>query len=104
MAYSVVQKTHEIGIRMALGADSAELLRMVLRRTVVLVVAGLAVGITIALGVTRFLASMLFTVHTLDWPTYAAVVAILLGVGPLAGYVPARRASRVDPMVALRYE
>jgi len=104
MAYSVVQKTHEIGIRMALGADSAELLRMVLRRTVVLVVAGLAVGITIALGVTRFLASMLFTVHTLDWPTYAAVVAILLGVGLLAGYVPARRASRVDPIVALRYE
>ena len=104
MAYSVVQKTHEIGIRMALGADPAELLRMVLRRTVVLVVAGLGAGIAIGLGVTRFLASMLFAVHPLDWPTYAAVVAILLGVGLLAGYVPARRASRVDPMVALRYE
>ena len=104
MAYSVVQKTHEIGIRMALGADPSDLLRMVLQRAVVLVGAGLGVGIAIGLGVTRFLASMLFAVHPLDWPTYAAVAAVLMGVGLLAGYVPARRASRVDPMVALRYE
>jgi len=104
MAYSVVQKTHEIGIRMALGADPADLLRMVLRRTIVLVVAGLGVGIVIGLGVTRLLAGMLFAVHPLDWPTYAGVAVVLLGVGLLAGYVPARRASRVDPIVALRYE
>jgi putative ABC transport system permease protein len=104
MAYSVVQKTHEIGIRMALGADPADLLRMVLRRTIVLVAAGLGLGIVIGMGVTRFLAGMLFAVHPLDWPTYAGVSVVLLGVGLLAGYVPARRASRVDPMVALRYE
>jgi len=104
MAYSVAQKTHEMGIRMALGADPSDLLRMVLQRAVVLVGAGLGVGIAIGLGVTRFLASMLFAVHPLDWPTYAAVAAVLMGVGLLAGYVPARRASRVDPMVALRYE
>jgi predicted permease len=104
MAYSVVQKTHEIGIRMALGADPADLLGMVLRRTFVLVNAGLGVGIVIGLAVTRLLAGMLFAVHPLDLPTYAGVAVVLLGVGLLAGYVPARRASKVDPMVALRYE
>jgi putative ABC transport system permease protein len=104
MAYSVVQKTHEIGIRMALGANPADLVRMVLRRAVVLVGAGLGAGIVMGLIVTRFLSSMLFDVRPLDAATFAGVAVVLLGVGLLAGYVPARRASRVDPMEALRYE
>jgi ABC-type antimicrobial peptide transport system permease subunit len=77
---------------------------MVLRRAVVLVGAGLGAGIVMGLIVTRFLSSMLFDVRPLDAATFAGVAVVLLGVGLLAGYVPARRASRVDPMEALRYE
>ncbi|HLK35093.1 MAG TPA: ABC transporter permease, partial [Terriglobales bacterium] len=104
MAYSVAQRTHEIGVRMALGADPADLLSMVLQRAVALVGVGLAAGIAAGLGVTRFLTGMLFAVRPLDWPTFAVVGAVLLGVGLLASYIPARRASKVDPMEALRYE
>lgn len=104
MAYSVVQKTHEIGVRMALGADPRDLLHMVLRRAIVLVGTGLGAGIVVGLGVTRFLANMLYGVHPLDAATFAGVAVVLLAVGLLASYIPARRAAKVDPMVALRYE
>jgi putative ABC transport system permease protein len=104
MAYSVVQKTHELGVRMALGADPRDVLRMVLRRAVVLVGVGVAAGIVVGLGVTRLLSGMLYGVHPLDVATFAGVAVVLLAVGLLAGYVPARRASKVDPIVALRYE
>ncbi|HKT70267.1 MAG TPA: hypothetical protein VJP83_12560, partial [Terriglobales bacterium] len=79
-------------------------LHMVLRRAIVLVGTGLGAGIVVGLGVTRFLANMLYGVHPLDAATFAGVAVVLMAVGLLASYVPALRASKVDPMVALRYE
>jgi putative ABC transport system permease protein len=104
LAFSVTQRTHEFGIRMALGAESADVLRIVLRRTVVLAGAGIALGTAGALAVTRVLAKFLFEVKPTDPATFLAVAALLAGVAVLAGLIPARRATRVDPMVALRYE
>jgi putative ABC transport system permease protein len=104
LAYAVTQRTHEIGIRMALGAESADVLRMVLRRTLILAGAGIALGALGALAVTRVLAKFLFEVKPTDPATFIAVAALLAGVALLAGAIPARRAASVDPMVALRYE
>ncbi|HXO20335.1 MAG TPA: ABC transporter permease [Thermoanaerobaculia bacterium] len=104
MAYTVVQRTHEIGIRMALGAGRVRVLRLVVRDGAALALAGLALGTAGALAVTRFLSSLLFAVSTRDPLTFAAVPAILGGVALLASYLPARRATRVDPLVALRHE
>ena len=104
ISYSVSCRTNEIGIRMALGASSGRILWAVLRETLVLTVAGLAVGLPCALAASRLLGHMLFGVSAHDPATLVAVAFALAAVAALAGYVPARRAMRVDPLVALRYE
>jgi putative ABC transport system permease protein len=104
IAYSVAQRTREIGIRMALGAQKIDMLTMVLRQSLTIVAIGIATGLAGALGVTRLMRALLFGVTANDVTTYAVVV-LLLGVAALlASYLPARRAMAVDPMVALRYE
>ncbi len=104
LAYSVTERTQEIGIRMALGAERGDVLRMVLRRTLVLAGLGVVIGAVAALGVTRVLAKFLFEVKPSDPATFLAVAVLLSGVALGAGWIPARRATRVDPMVALRHE
>ena len=104
ISYSVSRRTNEIGIRVALGASSGSILHMVLRETLVLTFAGMALGIPCALAASRLLSHMLFNVSASDPATLAVVTVGLAGVAALAGYIPARRAMRVDPMVALRYE
>jgi predicted permease len=103
-AYSVTQRTREIGIRVALGAQNGDIFRSVMSRSAVLVSIGVAIGIAGAFAVTRVLKTLLFEVTPTDLPTYAGVSALLFFVALLASYVPARRATAVDPMVALRYE
>ena len=104
IAYSVTQRTREIGIRMALGAQKAQMLRMVLRQSLILVLIGIGIGFLAALGVTRVMATLLYGVGVNDFSTYAVVVCLLGAAALLASYIPARRAMKVDPMVALRYE
>jgi ABC-type antimicrobial peptide transport system permease subunit len=104
LSYEVSRRTREMGIRVALGAQPASVLKLVLRQGIVLALVGAAVGIGVALGVTRYLASMLFDVHPNDPLTIIAVAGLLALVALAACYIPARRAMRVDPMVALRYE
>ena len=104
IAYSVAQRTREIGIRMALGAQRADMLSMVLRQSLSVVVIGLGLGLVAAFAATRLLASLLYGVGANDLFTYAAVVFLLGAAAFLASYIPARRAMKVDPMVALRYE
>jgi len=100
----VVRRTNEIGIRMALGAERRLILTLVMREVVLLVIAGAAIGIPLAIAATRLVASALFGVSPTDPATFAMATVIMLAVAAAAGYLPARRASRVDPMVALRYE
>ena len=104
MAYAVQQRTLEFGIRLALGADGGSLRNMVLRQAMLLAAAGIAIGLAAAYGLTRFMASMLFGVKPGDPWVFAAVAALLAAVAMLASYLPARRAVRIDPIVALRYE
>jgi putative ABC transport system permease protein len=104
ISYSVSRRTSEIGIRVALGASRHTILRMILRETLLLTFAGLAVGLPSALAASHLLGHMLFNVSANDPATLAAVAFVLAAVAALAGYIPARRAMRVDPMVALRYE
>jgi putative ABC transport system permease protein len=104
MVYVVAQRTREIGIRMALGAQRADMLRMVLRQSLSVVVVGLVIGLAAAFATTRLLASLLYGVGANDLATYASVIFLLGGSAFLASYIPARRAMKVDPMVALRYE
>jgi putative ABC transport system permease protein len=104
IAYSITQRTREIGIRMALGAQRSDMLSMVLRQGLVLVAAGIAIGFIASLGATRLLRTLLYGVAANDSSIYAVVVLLLGAAAFLASYIPARRAMRVDPMVALRYE
>jgi len=104
IAYSVSRRTHEIGIRVALGAESEDVLEMVVREGFKLAGFGVAIGIVAALLSTRYLATLLYGIKPTDPPTFATVALLLIGVALLASYIPARRATKVDPMVALRYE
>jgi len=104
ISYSVAQRKHEIGVRMAIGAQRFHVLRMVLAYGTRLAVFGIAAGVLLALAASRFLQSMLFEVNTTDPKTFIAVSVLFGGVAVVASYIPARRAARVDPVVALRYE
>ncbi|MGC2803386.1 MAG: FtsX-like permease family protein, partial [Candidatus Acidiferrum sp.] len=104
MAYTVTQRTHEIGIRMAMGAQTGDVLKQVLTEGARLAAIGLALGLAGSLAATRLIATMLFGVKPTDPLTFAAVAVILASVSLAACYIPARRATRVDPLVALRYE
>jgi len=104
LAYSVTQQTREIGIRMAMGAERSHVLGLVVGQGLKLTAAGLALGILVALALTRQLSTLLFGVSVYDPWAYGSVVLILVFVAVLACYIPARRATRVDPLVALRYE
>jgi putative ABC transport system permease protein len=103
MAYSVSQRTHEIGVRMALGADSRDMLNMVLYGAGKVTAAGMAAGLASAFVLTRLMSSLLYKVSAADPMTYAGISLLIVCVSLLASYIPARKASRVDPMVALRY-
>jgi putative ABC transport system permease protein len=104
MAYSVAQRTHEIGVRMALGARRIDVLRLVVTSAVKMAIAGLAIGICIALLLTHALSSLLFGVIRIDAAIFILLTLVLATVAALAAYIPARWATKVDPMAALRYE
>jgi ABC-type antimicrobial peptide transport system permease subunit len=102
IAYSVTQRTQEIGIRMALGASRGRVQRGVMAKTLWLVLAGMVVGTLGSFAASRAIASLLFGTQPTDLVTYAGMVLVLMVVALVAGYLPARRASRIDPMIALR--
>jgi putative ABC transport system permease protein len=104
IAYSTSRRTHEIGIRMALGAEGGDVVRMVLRSGLRLLLTGIGIGLAVSLLLARFVAAQLSGVSPYDLLTLVAVVALLLGVGLAASWIPARRATRVSPVTALRYE
>src|SRR6267154_1048734 len=104
VSYTVSERRREIGIRLALGAQGGDVLQMVLRQGARLALVGVVIGVGVALGLTPLMRSLLFGVTAQDLQTFAAVAILLIFVALLACYIPARRATRIDPLVALRYE
>ncbi|HEV2861040.1 MAG TPA: ABC transporter permease [Pyrinomonadaceae bacterium] len=104
MSYAVAERTHEIGLRMALGASQGHILRKVIGQGTLLTIIGIAIGLAASLALTRFITSYLFGVSAMDPPTFVAIVGLLAVIALVACYLPARRASKIDPMTALRYE
>jgi putative ABC transport system permease protein len=104
MAYLVTERTQEIGVRMALGAQRRDVLKMVVRKGMALAFIGAAVGLVASLMLTRLMRSLLFAVTPTDWLTFVVASVILLTVALLACYIPARRATKLDPLITLRYE
>ena len=104
IAYGVTQRTNEIGIRVALGATRADVLRLVTRQGAVFALAGVTLGLIGALALTHFISSLLFSISPIDPPTFVGVSLLLAGVALLASVIPARRATKIDPLAALRYD
>jgi putative ABC transport system permease protein len=104
VAYTLSQRTGEIGLRMALGAQRSDILRIVLGEDALIVVAGVGAGLFGSVMLTRFLQTMLFEIKPTDPVTFVALTILLAGVALMASFIPARRASRMDPLVALRHE
>jgi ABC-type antimicrobial peptide transport system permease subunit len=104
LAYGVARRTHEIGIRMALGANRGQVLWTVVRESLALAGAGVAIGLPMAIAATQFISAQLYGVGPTDPATVTAATMMLAAVAVLAGYIPARRATKVDPILALRYE